>query len=65
MTPAGAPQLGGLVMGGLQQRLVAAMHAVEVADGERGAARRGRDVVRAVEDLHGGDASPIEAAGQE
>src|SRR5262245_16100481 len=59
--PGRPPQLGGLVMGDLEQRLMAAMHAVEVADGEGRAARRGRYLVRAVEDLHGGDASPIEA----
>ena len=37
----------------LQERLVAAMHAIEVADGQRGAARGWRDVVDAVDDLHG------------
>ena len=35
-----------------QQRLVAAMHAVEIADGEHGAARRFGHIPVAVNDLH-------------
>ncbi len=51
---AGGPaRLGRLLARDVEQRLVAAMHAVEVADGERGAARGGGNVVDAVEDLHG------------
>ncbi len=60
--PGGAPQPGRRVARHLQQRLVAAMHAIEVADGEGRTARGGGDVVRVVENLHDGDASPIEAA---
>ena len=43
---------------GAQQRLVAAMHAVEIADGEHGAARRIGHIPVAVNDLHRTSISP-------
>ena len=49
-------------MGDLQQRLMATMHAVEIADGQGRPARGSGNVVRVVENLHDRDASPIEAA---
>jgi hypothetical protein len=38
----------------LDQAGVAAMHAVEIADGHGGSAKLGREIVEAVEDFHGG-----------
>ena len=57
--PAGAPSLPASSCVALMQRLVAAMHAIEVADGERRAARGSRDVVRAVDDAHGARHRPL------
>ena len=48
-----AAGLGRRIPGGLQQRLVPAMHAVEVADGQRRAAGLRRHVCGSVQDDHG------------
>src|SRR5215831_18291116 len=43
----------GLLAGGFDQGLVAAMHAIEVADRQRSAARRCWNIIAAVDDAHG------------
>ena len=50
--PAGAPSARASLDGGREQRLMAAVHAVEVADGEHAAARLLRHIPVAVNDLH-------------